>query len=117
MCRYVFTGLPNELDRYFDNKYTMATDKFLNGHYSFDGYTNSRITFDNKSQLWLLELLSKPSIYATTEMIPIDYPLGSRHWDVTTPIFKGKVVLNLNSCDDFTSFSCNDGACVSIEER
>ena len=95
----------------------MATNKFLNGHYSFDGYTSTRIIFDNVTQLWRLELLSDTSIHATTELIPIDYPLGNRIWDVVTPIFNGKLELNLNSCDDLDSFGCNDGNCVSMEER
>ena len=119
ICQYFIclSGLPEDLERYFDNKYTMATNKFLNGHYSFDGYTSTRIIFDNVTQLWRLELLSDTSIHATTELIPIDYPLGNRIWDVVTPIFNGKLELNLNSCDDFNSFSCNDGACITIEER
>ena len=112
-----FTGLLENLERYFDNKYTMATDKVLNGHFSFDGYTSTKIIFDNVTQLWRLELLSDPSIHATTEIIPIDYPLGSHVWDVTTPVFKGKLELNLNGCDDFHSYSCNDGDCITIEER
>ena len=62
-------------------------------------------------------MLSDPSIYATTEILPIEYPLGSHLWNVETPIFKGTLELNLNSCDDFDSFSCNDGACIEIEER
>ena len=95
----------------------MATEKFLNGHYSFDGYTGSRIFLDNNTQLWRLELLSDPSIHATTKLKPVDYPLGNHIWVVETPGFKGKVNLNLNSCDDFSSFSCLDGGCITIEER
>ena len=110
-------GLPNELEREFDSRYTMATNKFVNGHYTFDGYTTTEIHFDNASQLWRIGLLSDSSIYATTETIPIEYPLGNRIWDVESQIFKGQLELNLNSCDDFNSFSCNDGACITIEER
>ena len=110
-------GLPKILKDIFDNRYTMSTDRFLNGHYSFDGYTTTRIFFDNTVQLWKMELLSDQRINATTELIPVDYPLGSRRWDINTPIFKGILDLNLNSCDDFNSFSCNDGACITIEER
>ena len=119
MCLTVpnFSGLNKVLEQIFDNKYTMATDKFLNGHYSFDGYTGSRIFFDNNTQLWRLELLSDPSIHATTELKPVDYPLGNYLWDVETLGFKGKVNLNLNSCEDFSSFSCLDGGCITIEER
>ena len=95
----------------------MVTDKFLNGHYSFDGYTSTRIFFDNATQLWRLESMSDSSIHATTKLIPIDYPLGKRVWNMVTPSFSEGLVLNLNSCDDFNSFSCNDGACITIKER
>ena len=95
----------------------MATDKLINGHYSFDGYTTTRIHFDNATKLWKMELLSDPSIYATTELIPVEYPLGSHIWDVEAPAYIGGLELNLNSCDDFDSFSCNDGDCIPIEER
>ena len=95
----------------------MATNKLINGHYSFDGYTTTRIQFDNVSNLWRMEMLSDPKVHATTEILPIEYPLGSHFWNVETPIFKGSLELNLNSCDDFDSFSCNNGACITIEER
>ena len=95
----------------------MATSTFINGHYSFDGYTSTRIFFDNGTQLWRLELLSDSNIHATTKLIPVEYPLGTRIWNVETPEFRGKIELNLNSCDDFDSFSCNDGACINIDER
>ena len=73
--------------------------------------------FDNKSQVWRMEVLSDPDVYATTEIRPVDYPLGSHLWDINSENFNGKLELNLNSCDDFESFSCNDGACILIEER
>ena len=83
----------------------------------FDGYTTTRMHFDNKSQLWRMEVLSDPNVYATTEIMPVDYPLGSHVWDIHSENFNGKLELNLNSCDDFESFGCNDGACISIKER
>ena len=113
----ILLGLPENMTRFFDNKYTMATDKMINGHYSFDGYTTTRIQFDNVSKLWRMEMLSDPNIHATTEILPIEYPLGSRLWNVETPIFNGSLELNLNSCEDTASFSCKDGACINIEER
>ena len=94
----------------------MATDEFVNGHYSFDGYQRTKIFFDNITRLWRMELLYDKSIGGTTNLLN-DYPLGRRIWDVVTPDFQGKVVLNLNSCDDFDKFGCNDGGCISINER
>ena len=93
----------------------MATDKFINGHYSFDGYTNTKIFFDNSTRKWRMELLSDKNKGGTTDFL--DYPYGSHSWNLLMPDFEGKLVLNLNSCDDFDSFGCQDGACISIEQR
>ena len=111
-----FQGLSRELQRVFDSRYTMATNKFVNGHYSFDGYTNTKIYFDNTTRLWRMELLSDKNIRGTTDLLN-DYPFGSRTWDVVMPDFEGQLELNLNSCDDFDRFGCNDGACISIKQR
>ena len=64
-----------------------------------------------------MELLSDPTVYGTTKITPVDYPLGSHIWKLETPNFKGDQELNLNSCDDFESYSCSDGACITIQER
>ena len=95
----------------------MATDKFIDGHYIFNGYSTTRILFDNATKLWKMELLSDASINATTEVVPVEYPLGSHIWTVMSPDYKGNLELNLNSCDDLDSFGCNDGDCIPIEER
>ena len=101
----------------FDSVYTMDTSTLLKDHYSFDGYIQTKILYDNATNMWKMESLTHPGSYATTEVIPFDYPLGSRSWNVKTMKFNGMLVLNLNSCDDFNSFSCMDGACITIEER
>ena len=62
-----------------------------------------------------METLSDPTIYATTDLI--EYPFGGRLWHVESSTSNLSLTLNLNSCDDFDSFSCNDGACISIEDR
>ena len=94
----------------------MNTEKFLNGHYTFDGYTSTRIFYDNENELWRMELLSNSSIHATT-MMTEEYPLGNLTWNVITPIFDGPLDLNLNNCDDFSNFNCNDGTCIDVKER
>ena len=113
----MYIGLTDGTENEFDTKYTMDTVILLNGHYSFDGYSKTKIYFDNATELWRMQLLKIPDIQATTKIIPFDYPLGSHIWDVKTPTFKGKLELNLNSCDNFDSFSCMDGACITIQER
>ena len=101
----------------FDSVYTMDTSTLFNDHYSFDGYIRTKMSYDNNSRLWRMESLTHLGSYATTEVIPFDYPLGSRPWNVMAKNFNGILNLNLNSCDDFNSFSCMDGACITIEER
>ena len=94
----------------------MATNEFVGGHYSFVGYTRTKIFFDNITRLWKMEVLANKVISGSTDLLN-DYPLGSHKWNVVTPDFETELILNLNSCEDFDSFGCNDGACISIKER
>ena len=61
------------------------------------------------------KLLTKTAYRALTNAT--DYPIGSRCWDVHSPVFNGGVELNMNACDDEKEYNCADGCCVAIEER
>ena len=96
----------------------MNTDQILNGHYTLDGYTSTLIKFDEVSDKWRMELLAKrTSYFATTEVDDSDYPIGNRMWNISSPQFSGIANLNLNGCHDSTQFNCEDGSCISIDER
>ena len=114
---YFLPGLTKDIEDEFDSVYNMDTSTLLNEHYSFDGYIQTKISFDNVTNLWKMESLTHPGSYATTEVIPFEYPFGSRPWNIKSKNFNGLLHLNLNSCDDFDRFSCMDGACITIEER
>ena len=99
----------------FDHRYTMATNAIINGHYSFDGYTNTKIFFENMTQLWRLELFEDASVHATTKSL--DYPLGTHQWKVVTPTIQKVIPLSLNGCNDESEFNCNEGVCIAIQDR
>ena len=100
----------------FDNRYTLATHHQVNGHYPFEGYTNTRIYYNNATDLWHMELIVDPAVYGTTENKD-EYPIGMHLWDIVSPDFSGSAPLNMYGCIDSEEFSCNDGACIGIEER
>ena len=109
----ISTGLPDKV--FFDQRYTMATHEFLNGHYSFDGYTNTKIFFENVTKLWRLELFEDSNIYATTESY--DYPFGIQQWKIVSPNVRATIPLSLNGCNEQREFNCDDGVCIAIGDR
>ena len=96
----------------------MNTDNVMNGHYTFDGFTNTLIMYDKVSEEWRMELLAKSMTYfATTGRNDQEYPFGTKTWNISSPTFRGTTNLNLNGCNDYTQFNCGDGACISIDNR
>ena len=93
----------------------MDTNEVLNGHYHFNGYTDTKMYFHNDIKVWRLELLSDQSIYATTKSL--DYPFGTHIWDIVLPDSQSTLTLNLNSCQSKSEFNCNDGICIDMNER
>jgi hypothetical protein len=110
----VYLGIT--LDIKFDDRYTMNTDYVTNGHYTFDGYTNTRIYYNNGSELWHMVRIFDPAIYATTAS-PGDYPFGTHLWDIVSETFTGKAALNLNACFNADQYNCFDGTCININAR
>jgi hypothetical protein len=56
-------------DLKFDKRYTMDTSRHLNDHYTFDGYTNTRIVFfmSKGVAVWNMTILDDKTVYATTD--------------------------------------------------
>ena len=104
-------------DLVFDRFFTMSTESLTNEYYAFDGYATSTISFDIQSSLWQMTLLSNSSIIATTNTTRVDYPFGTRTWQVYAGTVIGNFTLNFNGCDDDEHFNCNDGSCIGIEQR
>ena len=96
----------------------MNTDNILNGHYTLDGFTSTLIMYNKVSEEWRMELLAKRTTYfATTGRNDHEYPFGTRKWNISSPLFSGIMNLNLNGCNDNTQFNCEDGSCISIDNR
>ena len=93
----------------------MATHEIINGHYTFDGYTNTKIFYQDEAKLWRMELFEDSSIHATTESS--DYPFGIHQWKIVTPQVEGVITLSLNGCNEEKEFNCNDGVCIAIGDR
>jgi hypothetical protein len=94
----------------------MDTSKLVNGHYAFDGYTNTRLEFNNISSLWHMTLLDDPLVNATIEASNY-YPIGTNVWRVVSTEFTDDITLSMNSCDDSKDYNCYDGSCISIHTR
>ena len=102
----------------FDKYYTMNTDNIMNGHYTLDGFTSTLIMYDNVSEEWRMELLAKSTTYfATTGRNDQEYPFGTKAWNISSQLFSGSLNLNLNGCDDNIQFNCEDGSCISMDDR
>ncbi len=99
----------------------MNTGSVVNGHYTFDGYTSTKISLDASTGLWTMQHLTDTAFSATAAMHGLtDYPVGLRNWTVRAPNgtrTPGVVLLNFNACDDAEDFTCHNGDCVAIERR
>jgi hypothetical protein len=94
----------------------MDTSKLVKGHYAFDGYTNTRVEFNNLTNDWHMALLDDPLVNGTTK-IPNYYPIGTHVWKIVSAAFTDDVTLSLNSCDDSKHYNCYDGSCIIIHNR
>lgn len=110
---FYWLGLPK--NSLFDDRYTFNADNLTNGHYSFDGYTNTRIYYNKMDDVWNMELLSNPLVNASTG--PCDYPFGTLVWDLASPSFSGRATMNFNGCDSSHQYNCADGSCIDIKYR
>ena len=83
--------------------------------FSFFGYTSCLIAYDNATEAWKIEVLSNSKHFATINgTLP---PFGTKHYLLSEDLGGGNIYLNINACDDENEYNCNDGGCISIEER
>ncbi len=96
----------------FDTKYTWSRYPQVNGRFSFRGYTDSVLTYDNTSLQWFLTLHESNETYGYTNIT--EYPFGTLQWhfrgDTCDSEFE-TVELSFNACNS-SEFNCRDGTCI-----
>ncbi len=102
----------------FDIKYSWSRE-LVNGFYSFHGYTDSELFYDDRCAGWRLQLRSDPEeVYAVTA--GQEYPFGAREWTVhgdagtAEPVVTAE--LSVHACND-SEFNCREGSCISLEQK
>ena len=85
------------------------------------GRVSTQIRYNNSSKQWILTD-AVASVRAESNATKMSYVLGKHQWKVTNDVFKcyeGKpytVYLKLSGCSQ-GEFTCNDGQCVTMEQR
>ena len=83
----------------------------------------SQINYNWTSSMWEMTTTAAPGVKATTPASHISYALGKHEWLVTGDSYKchkgepTKYYMKLTSCHGKKQFTCDDGHCVTIEQR
>ena len=104
----------------FDTKYTWTREK-SGLKYSFIGFSNTKLYYNEAPGHWRLELFSDPGTYAILNTT--DYPLGTRSWSVygddcqeEDEVSEARVPWSLHTCE-VDEFNCKNGMCIGIQKR
>ena len=108
----------NLLDKFYTTRQLQedADNVFLNGQ------KHSRIDYDHAGQKWVLTDAESSVVAEARASSEESYVLGKHEWIITGDVYKChsgetyKTFLKLSGCD-IGEFTCNDGQCVSMEER
>ena len=108
----------------FDDTYSWS-EELVGGKYTFVGYSDSRIYYDNKNMSepgWKLELLSDPgNVYALAQTQEM-FPFGTVTWHFFGTCKRrnadpfAKLSLNFNACED-DEYNCDNGNCIPASGR
>ena len=109
------------LNKYADTRYTPTQlakspkDVFLAG-------IRSQIRYNDSSELWVItEALTK--FRAESRATKASYVLGKHAWKVSGDVFACNdgqpytTQLKISGCNQNGEFTCDDGQCVTMEER
>ena len=86
------------------------------------GLKHSRIDYDKVDQKWVLTDAKSTVVAENRASSELSYVLGKHEWTFIGDEYKChggetyKTILKLSGCN-FDEFTCNDGQCVSMEER
>ena len=102
------------VDLAFDKQYVLTPSQMRENNFKFSGYSNSKISHNDTSGTWTIEMVTGSKEYAITNgTLP---PYGSRTYFLDGSS-NNQILLNMHSCDDNTEFNCKDGSCVAIDKR
>ena len=108
----------NEFDEMYTPKQSASNPRDL----ILVGVRSSRIQYNDSSSQWLMTD-ARSDVTAMSVATKLSYVLGQHMWTVTGDVFtcqKGKpytTYLKLSGCSPNGEFTCNDGQCVTMEER
>jgi hypothetical protein len=86
------------------------------------GQITSRIHYSDSSNQWILTD-AKSNVTAVSDATKVSYVLGKHEWTVSNDVFlchKGQpytTLLKLSGCNPEGEFTCDDGQCVTMEQR
>ena len=86
------------------------------------GFLSTQIRFNDSSKRWVItDAVSK--VRAESRASKVSYVLGKHNWTVTGDVFEcheGQpytTILKMSGCNRDGEFTCDDGQCVTMEQR
>ena len=110
---FLFSGLTDDLP--FDSLYTVTVHQMKMMDFNFMGFSRSIIVRHNNTSTWRMEMLGESNKYAVTNST--EPPFGTQKYVLSEDLGGGKIILNINACDDEHEFNCEDGSCIPIVRR
>ena len=108
----------NTLDRLYTPKQLATSPNDL----IILGFVTSRIQYSDSSSQWILTD-AESNVTAVSDATKVSYVLGKHEWTVSNDVFlcnKGKpytTFLKLSGCNHEGDFTCDDGQCVTMQQR
>ena len=111
------------MEGFFDTEYFI--EGFLNEKVHWRGSGKSHIYYIQSDKTWRLESLYDVNRYAeltSDDSIPTAfYPIGRKEWKISSGIClkenQEEHMMTLTNCKGGKEFTCDDGSCVSIDQR
>ena len=100
-----------------DPTYFLLFSREPGAKYTFYGASISKIRWNPGLGKWIIQGLMGNTTKASTRTGHLDYPLGLKNWSIEDGACKGETVeLSLTSCNE-TSFACDNGICIPMENK
>ena len=102
-------------DKNFDIYYTVDPLQLQAWQLIIYGFYDTKLMKDEHMQKWKLSKVTDPAIYAIVNAT--GSPMGTHLYEKSDEAGGGSFTANLYACNDDEEFVCQDGTCVSIEQR